>query len=172
MSTPETAIPDRAPRQRWHEWFDARFRTPVAIYGLIVYTSLLMIMSDDGDVPDTVADSVVTLLIFFLAHVFAQTLSDHGAHPLGRAIRHGFSHSAGMLYAAVPPTLVMLVAGAQGSDADDATFFAVCTTMLVLAFLGYVAYMRTGAAQWVRILGAIATALLGAFMAVLEYVIH
>lgn len=160
-------------RQRWHEWFDTRFRTPAAIYGLIVYSSLLMITSDHySDVTETIQASLSTLIVFFIAHVFAYTLADHGKHPFGRALRFALTHSAGMLYAAILPTIAMGIAGAQGLDASDSTDYAVYATMLVLGFLGYVAFMRTGRPQWVRILGAISLALLGAFVAILEYAFH
>jgi hypothetical protein len=174
MNTTDAHIgSEPVPRQRWHEWFDVRFRTPAAIYGLIVYSALLMITSDEDDgVTETVIGSVATLLVFFLAHAFAQTVSDHGAHPLRRAIAYGFTHSAGMLYAAVPPTIAMVIAGLQGSDASDASEYALWTTMVVLAFLGYIAYTRSGAPQWARIVGALVTALLGAFVALLEYAFH
>lgn len=158
---------------RWHAWFDARFRSPAAIYGLIVYSALLMIASDhEEDTTDVVVTAVATLIVFFIAHVFAHTLSDHGRHRLGRAIGYAVTHSAGMLWAALPPTLAMMIAGAQGLPAADAADYAVWATMAVLAFLGYVAYSRTGAHWSLRILGAIGTALLGGFVAILEYAFH
>lgn len=158
---------------RWHAWFDARFRTPAAIYGLIVYSSLLMITADhEEDVMIVVITSVATLVVFFIAHVFAYTLADHGVHRLGVAIRYAVSHSAGMLWAALPPTIAMLTSGMSGLSSEDASENALWVTMLVLAFLGYVAYSRTGARIAVRVLGAIGTAFLGAFVALLEYAFH
>lgn len=161
------------PRTGWHAWFDSRFRTPAAIYGLVVYSALLMLTADhEDDVIEVVIASVATLLIFFIAHVFAYTLADHGTHRLGVAVRYALTHSAGMLWAALPPTVVMLMAGSEGLTADEASSYALWATMAVLAFLGYVAYSRTGAKMGVRILGAIGTALLGAFVALLEYAFH
>lgn len=165
------AAPDAHPR--WHAWFDARFRSPAAIYGLIVFSALLMIGSDhEDDTVEVVLVALATLVVFFIAHVFAHTLADHGTRRLGPAIRYALTHSAGMLWAAIPPSLAMLIAGAQGMTAGDAADYAVWATMFVLAFLGYVAYSRTGAHWSLRILGAIGTALLGAFVAILEYAFH
>ncbi|MCX6501010.1 MAG: hypothetical protein NT132_01085 [Microbacterium sp.] len=173
MSMTETSAASPAPRQRWHDWFDVRFRTPAAIYGLIVYTALLMITSDhDDDVASTVWGSLVTLAVFFIAHVFAQTLSDHGRHPLGTATRYALTHSSGMLYAAVPPTAAMVIAGLCGQDAEDASGWALIVSTVVLGFLGWIAYSRTGAPRWARVVGALATALLGGFVAILEYAFH
>ncbi|HIE61225.1 MULTISPECIES: hypothetical protein [Microbacterium] len=171
--TPATGNRDGARTGGWHDWFDVRFRTPAAVYGLIVYSALLMITSDyETDVAEVVVSSVATLIVFFIAHVFAYTLADHGKHPLGTATRYALTHSAGMLWAAVPPTLAMVIAGAAGRTADDASAYALWVTMLVLAFLGYVAYSRTGAGIAKRILGATGTAFLGAFVAILEYAFH
>lgn len=158
---------------RWHAWFDARFRSPAAIYGLIVYSSLLMIAADhDNDTVTVVITAASTLVIFFIAHVFAHTLADHGKHRLGVATRYALVHSSGMLWAAVLPTIAMLIAGSQGLSAEDASDYAVWATTVMLAFLGYVAYSRTGARWFVRVLGAAGTAVLGVFVAILEYAFH
>ena len=77
-----------------------------------------------------------------------------------------------MLWAAVLPAIAMLIAGAQGQPAVDAADYAVWATMAVLAFLGYIAFSRTGAHWSIRILGAIGTAFLGVFVAILEYAFH
>jgi hypothetical protein len=175
MTQNDPPAPVEAPStaSRWHAWFDARFRTPAAIYGLIIYSSLLMITADhDPDVVDVVITSVATLVIFFIAHVFAYTLADHGVHRLGVAIRYAVSHSSGMLWAAIPPTLAMLASGMAGLNSEDGSSNALWATMAVLAFLGYVAYLRTGARLAVRVLGAVGTAFLGAFVAILEYAFH
>ena len=169
----EDSVAESAGSRRWHDWFDVRFRTPAAVYGLIVYSALLMITADhDTDVTDVVVSSVATLIVFFIAHVFAYTLADHGKHPLGRATRYALTHSSGMLWAALPPTLAMIIAGASGLQAEEASGYALWATMAVLAFLGYVAYSRTGAGIARRILGATGTALRGAFVAILEYAFH
>ncbi|GAA1697561.1 hypothetical protein GCM10009808_13760 [Microbacterium sediminicola] len=174
MSEEQTAeTPEERRAERWHEWFDTRFRTPAAVYGLILYSSLLMITADYHEgVADAVIASVATLVVFFISHVFAYTLADHGRHSLRAATLYSLTHSAGMLWASIPPTIAMLVAGANGLNADDSSVYALWTTMLVLAFLGYVAYWRTGARVWARILGAIGTSLLGAVVAILEYAFH
>ncbi len=165
------AASDDHPRRR--AWFDSRFRSPAAIYGLIIFSSLLMITADhEDDTVTVVITSAATLVIFFIAHVFAHTLADHGEHRLGVATRLALTHSAGMLWAAVPPAVAMLIAGAQGASASDASDYAVWATMAVLAFLGYIAYSRTGAHWAIRILGAAGTALLGVFVAILEYAFH
>lgn len=157
----------------WRHWFDDRFRTPAAIYGLIVYSALLLTTSDHHEsVGEVVLVSATTLIIFFVAHVFAQTLADHGRKRLWASTAGALEHSAGMLYAAVPPTIALLLAWWQGASTDDATEAALWTAVAVLGVLGYLAYARTGSSRGMRIVGAIGTAMLGALIAVLEYAFH
>ena len=166
-------VPGGEPPSRWQTWFDTRFRTPATVYGLIVYSALLMMMSDHGeDVPTCVLEAFSTLIVFFIAHLFAHTLADHGEHPLGSAIRNAFAHSSGMLYAAIPATAAMLIAGLNGDDADDASVWALIVATITLGFLGWLAYSRSGAPRWTRFVGAFATAMFGGFIALLEYASH
>lgn len=154
-------------------WFDARFRSPAAIYGLIVFAAFVTISSDHAvDAWDILDTAVWTLLVFFLAHVFAHTLTDHGEHGLASASRRAVRHASGMLYAALPAALVLVVCGIQGASADDAYAATVWATTIVLAVLGYVAYWRRGAHLVVRLVGALGTAALGLFIVLLEYLVH
>lgn len=159
--------------RRMGAWLDARFRSPAAIYGLIVFAAFVTIASDHAEDPwDMLDASAWTLVVFFTAHVFAHTLTDHGERGLGEAWWHAVRHSAGMLYAAIPSALVLVVCGMQGASADDAYVATVWTTTIVLAILGYVAYWRRGAHPMIRLLGAVGTAVLGILIVLLEYAVH
>ncbi|MGP3536302.1 hypothetical protein ACTU3I_16015 [Microbacterium sp. RD1] len=169
MSAPETG-------GRMHgftAWLNARFASAAAIYGLIVFSAFLAISSDHAeDAWDMLDTSAWSLVVFFLAHVFAHTLTDHGARGLGPATWHSIQHSAGMLYAAIPSTIVLIIGGIQGAPADDVYEATTWVTLVVLAILGYVAYWRRGAHLVVRLLGALGTAVLGLIIVALEYSIH
>lgn len=154
-------------------WLDTRFRSPAAIYGLIVFAAFLSIDSDDAhDVWELLRTALFSLVIFYIAHVFSHTLTDHGEQGLRRATRDAMRHAAGMLYAALPATLVLVVAALEDWSVDDAYGAAMWVTIAVLAVLGYVAYWRRGAHVLVRIVGALGTAALGALIILLEYAIH
>lgn len=163
---------DSARRLRLQRWFDDRFRTPVAIYGLIVYTTVVLIAEEENSVAELLAIAISTLFAFYLAHVFAHALSDHGRHPLGEATRLAFAQSLGMLYAAAPTTIAMIIAAFFTTDASDVADAGIWTALAMLAVLGYSAYSRTGAKLWVRLLGAFGTALLGLLVVMLEYLFH
>lgn len=154
-------------------WLDARFRTPAAIYGLLVFQAFITIDADDGDsVWEVLGTSVTTLVVFFIAHVFANVLTDHGEHGLRKATRRSVQHAVGMLYAAVPASLVMVGGALQGLTMDDVYAETMWVTWVVLAILGYAAYQRRGAHMAIRVLGALATAALGILIVLLEYAIH
>lgn len=168
-ATPEGTRPTGA----FAAWFDARLRTAAAIYGLIVFAAFLAISSDHAeDAWEMLATAATSLVVFFLAHVFAHTLTDHGRHSLRRATVDAVQHAAGMLYAAIPATITLIVCGVQGVSADDTYEAAMWVTIAVLALLGYIAYGRRGAHLVIRLLGALGTAFLGAALVLLEYAIH
>lgn len=174
MSAGEPAVPGAEPRPgRIASWLDARFRSPAAIYGLIVFTALVAIESDDAhDAWDMLDTAAWTLVVFFIAHVFAHTLTDHGEHGLRRAVRDAVGHASGMLYAAIPGAIVLVVCAVQQVPVDDAYEATMWVTTAVLAVLGYLAYSRRGAHPVIRVLGAVGTAALGGFIVLLEYAAH
>lgn len=164
---------EAAPRGRWGTWLDNRFRSPAAIYGLIVFAAFVTISSDHAhDAWEMLNTAVWTLIVFFLAHVFAETLTAHGERGLRASIVHAVVHAAGMLYAAIPGTITLIVCGVTGVNADDSYEATMWVTWVVLAILGYVAYWRRGAHVAIRLLGALGTAALGLFIVLLEYAVH
>jgi hypothetical protein len=170
---PQTTPASAARPSRLRTWFDARFRNAAAIYGLIVFAAFVTIGSDHAeDAWDLLDTAVWTLLIFFIAHTFAHTLTDHGERGLRAATWHAMQHAAGMLYAAVPAALVLVVCGVNGVSADDAWRASTWATTVVLAILGYLAYAQRGAHPVIRVVGALGTAALGWVIVILEYAFH
>lgn len=154
-------------------WLDVRFRSSAAIYGVIVFAAFVTISADHAaDGWEMLGSSASALIVFFIAHVFAHTLTDHGEHGLRAATRRAVQHSAGMLYASLPAAIVVLVGAMQSAAPDDLDDFSLLATVVVLAILGYNAYGRRGARPLTRLLGATGTALLGLFIVALEYAIH
>jgi hypothetical protein len=145
-------------------WLRRVFGGPSAVYGLILYSALIAGVSDEStDALEVLFVSLFSLIIFFIAHVFAHTLSDHGEKGLRDALRGGLAHSAGMLYAAIPSTLVLIV---------GAVSIALLIANIELGVLGYSAYAQRGAPRIVRVLGAVGTAILGFAITVLNYAVH
>ncbi len=96
MTDTDGPSPARVTGDALHRFFRDRFGSPAAIYGLILYTAAIGTISiGEEDLDDIAVEGLLSLLIFFTAHVFAHTVADHGRLSLGQAIRHGVTHSAG-----------------------------------------------------------------------------
>ena len=158
---------------RFRGWLHRVFGGPSAVYGLILYAALIAGVSDEStDSLEVLIVSFISLIIFFIAHVFAHTLSDHGEHGFWRALEGGVRESVGMLYAAIPSTLALIAGVVTRMDADDSVGLALLVATLVLGALGYSAYARRGAGTFVRIVGAVGTAILGFAIMLLNYAVH
>ncbi|WP_100811505.1 MULTISPECIES: hypothetical protein [unclassified Microbacterium] len=154
-------------------WLRRVFGGPSAVYGLILYSALIAGVSDEStDSLEVLIVSLFSLIIFFIAHVFAHTLSDHGEHGFWHALEGGVRESAGMLYAAIPSTIVLIAGATTRMDADDSVGLALLVATIVLGVLGYSAYERRGAGHVVRIIGAVGTAILGLAIMILNYAVH
>lgn len=158
---------------RFRGWLHRVFGGPSAVYGLILYAALIAGVSDEStDSLEVLIVSFISLIIFFIAHVFAHTLSDHGEHGFWNALEGGVRESVGMLYAAIPSTLVLILGATTRMDADDSVGLALLVGTVVLGVLGYSAYARRGAGPLVRIVGAVGTAILGFAIMILNYAVH
>jgi hypothetical protein len=155
-------------------WFRSRFGNPSAVYGLIVYTAAIGALSveDEDDLGSVLVRSVIALLVFFVAHVFAHTLADHGRLPLHQAIWSGVTHSVGMLYTSIPSTIVLILGVVFDWDPGDASDLALLTSVIMLGILGYSAYAERGSRHVIRWVGAVGTAALGFLILVLDYLVH
>lgn len=156
-------------------WVGARFVSVDAIYGLILYAALIAASSSE-DSPNAglvLVFSFFSLLIFWGAHVFAGTIVNHaGNAPLHTAIWQAIRHSSGMLYAAIAPSVPLVLGGIGVLADDDAVDIAllVCTGMLFL--LGYTAFARRNANLAARIFGGIGCAIFGTMVIALNAIAH
>jgi hypothetical protein len=150
-----------------------RFASPEAVYGLILYSAVIAGVSDDHtDTTEVLTISGFTLLIFFLAHVFATSLASHGERGFRKSVAYGIHHSSGMLYAAIIPTIPLVIGSFGRINADDSVDLALILVSLTLGVLGYSAYAQRGSPIWVRVLGAIGTMLFGFVVFILNYLVH
>ncbi len=153
-------------------WARERLATAPAIYGLIAYEALIAATSDVEDQPLVVTFTVaLELLVFFIAHAFAEVIAGLGPDRLYTAIGRGISHSLGMLYAAILPTVALLVCDLARTNAEVAADWALGVGLVVLAFLGYQAMAERGATTWRRVLGALGTAAFGLVVMLLYYLL-
>lgn len=155
--------------------------TASAIYGLLVYASLIAATSLHVDDDDTVATvlvfSAVTLVVFWVAHLFASTLAFHGderitAATLRTSFRSGVTESIGVLESAIIPTIPLVLGVLGVLPGRAAVFLSLIVATVVLGLLGFLAFSLRHGRWWVRVLGAIGTALFGVIVIVLEGSLH
>ena len=172
-----------------------------AIYGTILFAALIGVASDDGSangegdgipgdaslhgialhfgdraidraaVLDALLLAGVTLIVFWLAHVYARTIAAHGsAKSTRRALGEALEESSGMLVAAIPPTIVLLL-GAVGV-LPDAADWSLVVAIVVLGLLGWQSFAERGSGVAGRVVGAIVSALLGLALVILKATVH
>ncbi len=154
------------------------FGTESAVYGTILVSGLVALSSSHGETSASVLFTVIaTVLVFWGAHVYAGTVARHGevdGHVIGigAALRHALADSLGMLGAAAIPCLI-LTAGTTRLIPDDlANDAALWSGVVILALLGYIAFLGRGSVWWVRLLGAAGTAAFGMVFIVLKVFVH
>lgn len=157
-------------------WAGLRTRlvTPDAVYGTILYAALIAALADEDENEIVVLVwSAITLIVFWTAHVFAGVLAGHGRElALGPAVRRSLAHSSGMLYAAIPPT-IPLVLGAFGVlSTEEAEDLALLIATVLLGIIGATALAERGWRWWACVLGGIGTAFFGGIMIVLNALVH
>lgn len=154
-----------------------------AIYGVVTVSGLLVIVANQSESGTTEAlvKVVATVLVFWLAHVYAGTVAHLGdphddAEPssvrLGRALRHSLAHSGGMLLVTLVPA-IMLTLGALGLVSHDAAIWGTLwLDVALLAVLGYFGVAGWTSRLWPRLVGALLTAALGVVLILLKAWIH
>ncbi|MEJ1154525.1 hypothetical protein [Microbacterium marmarense] len=155
--------------------------TPAAIYGLLVFASLIAAMAVNRHEGDTIASvfvfSAVTLVVFWSAHVYAYSLAHHADEradgaTIWASIKHGADESVGMLEAAVLPAIPLVLGMFDVLAPPRAIFWALLAATVMLGVLGFVAFAIRDSRWWVRLLGALGTAAFGVLIILLESSLH
>lgn len=180
MTEERTAIDQNILRA--HRALHPGFGTEAAVYGTLLVSGLIAVSSAHGETSVRVLVTVgVTVIVFWGAHVYAGTVarmsnrtSRLGGQVIGarKAFRQSARHSLGMLTSATLPAAILLAGTTRIIPDDLANDIALWSGVLILAFLGYIAFLRRGSTQLVRIAGALATASFGAVFVVLKALIH
>lgn len=149
-----------------------------AVYGVILVGGLILVAGEHGDASwDTFWTVIVTVFVFWLAHVFAGVV----AHPeflqgkngaLKTAIRTSVGHARGLLVASIVPCAVLFL-GSWGIISDTIAFeLALWSGILVLTWLGFLIFWRAGYGIFGRIVGALITGGFGVVLIVIKAIVH
>ncbi|MCS5714797.1 hypothetical protein NVV95_09565 [Herbiconiux sp. CPCC 205716] len=151
--------------------------TPESIYGTIIVSALIVVVDDDENDFQLLVGVGSTVLVFWLAHVFAFTMAHHGRRGptqlgISAALGRALEHSTGLLLAAVVPMAVLGLGAAGVLDEGTAYLAALWVGVIVLFLLGVLAFVERGARWYSCLAGGLATALLGVAVIVLKAVFH
>lgn len=165
---------------RVHRVLRPGFGTEAAVYGTILVSGLIAVTSTKTETSALVLIKVAaTVIIFWGAHIYAGTvarLGDRtgtGGHVgLRSALGQSVKHSFGMLTSAAVPALILLAGTTRLIPDEIANDVALWSSVVILAFLGYIAFVIRGSSIAVRILGAVVTASFGLAFVGLKALVH
>jgi len=156
----------------------AAFVTEESVYGVILVSGMIVASGGhDASSWSVFWTVVVTVIVFWAAHLYAGTVAHHGLDHervvgLREAFRSAFRRSLGLLASALIPALILLLGATKAVPDAFALWAALWSGVVVLAVLGFVAFRRRGAALPMQFVGAIATAGFGIAMIVAKALIH
>lgn len=151
--------------------------TEEAIYGLILVSGMIVVSNSlVGTSANALISVVITVLVFFAAHVYAGTLArmalGQGKVPLGASFRAAAGHSQGMLLVAVVPITILALGISRVVDDEAAIWGALIADTLMLAGLGWFAVARWAPSIWTKLGSAAITAVFGLVLVLLKVLIH
>ncbi|WP_375383836.1 hypothetical protein [uncultured Microbacterium sp.] len=151
--------------------------TEDAIYGLILVSGMIVISAQiEGDPWAAFVTVLVTVVVFWIAHVYSQALALYARHRvdhnLRRAIGEAMYKARGMLVVAVPALLLLLAGVTEVIDDDVALTTALVVNVVLLAIVGWIAVARWSPSLWARTGGAVLTAAFGLILTALKAFVH
>lgn len=155
-----------------------RILSESAVYGVVLVSALIIVTGQNSDASlDVFLKVLGTVIVFWVAHVFAAVVATLGDAPAGKyalrmVVSHAVKESTGLLLAALVPLSVILL-GTIGLISDDmAVWAALSVDVVLLALLGYLGVARWSPRLVVRLAGAGITALLGVAIMLMKVFIH
>ena len=167
-------LPDSGARPRRFSIADGIF-SESAIYGILLVSALIVVTGRGQDGWQVLLRVAATVVIFWVAHVFANLLASIGRSDDFRpttALAHGISETSGMLLAALVPLVIILLGALRLVSNNSAEWAALWVNVTLLAVLAYIGLTRRGSRMWVRWAAAAGAALLGVLIVVLKASVH
>jgi hypothetical protein len=149
-----------------------------AIYGVLVVSAMIVVTGRKSETSWELFVTVLsTILVFWVAHVFAVVVSNLGLaiggdKTFGALLLYGIRHSSGLLLGASIPLAIILL-GAIGVLADaTAIWAALGIDIVILGVIGFIAVARMTPNPWARAAGVVVTSLLGVIIVGLKAFFH
>lgn len=152
------------------------YRAESTIYGVVLVTALIAVAWEKDDDLQVLAFELGTVVVFWLAHLYAGVVSHIGDHTLDARgiwieLVDSARHSIGMLVAMVVPSLFLLLEP-LGVDTWLAYWLALASGVAILAIVGWLNAARRSRSIGVRMLAAALTALFGLAVIALSAFVH
>ncbi|WP_290473509.1 hypothetical protein [Leifsonia sp. 71-9] len=176
LSQPRGVPTDHVHRALWRH-----IGTPAAIYGTIVYASVVAATSiglkESSAAWQVLIFAVVSVIVFWVAHVFSTALGFQGDADRLRdrvrdSLRQALQESSGMPEAAVVPSAPLLLAALGLVTIDTAISVALWLAVVMLALLGYLVLSVRSRPWWARIAAALTSALFGILVILLKTALY
>ncbi|PWC04994.1 hypothetical protein [Agromyces badenianii] len=154
------------------------FVTEESIYGVILVSGMIVVAGSHGASSWQVFWQVIlTVVVFWLAHVYAGTVARHGVEHgrvigIREAFLGSFKRSLGLVASALIPSFILLLGATKAVDDSVAMWIALWAGVVVLAVLGWIAFARRGSPWPIRLAGAVGTAAFGLAMILMKALIH
>ncbi len=152
-------------------------RAAPAIYGQILATAVVATLSEDPDyaVSDVLIAVVVTTIVFWLAHVYAESTArrltmDRNIRP--SEILVVAREEGTMVLAAIPTVLVLSLAAFEAFGRTLALDLALAVGIAELVGLGYVIARRSSFRFWATVGSVLLTASFGLIIVTLKVAVH
>ncbi|WP_431798650.1 hypothetical protein [Microbacterium kunmingense] len=160
---------------RGAKWLLSAYSGEHGIYGVVLVTALIGAEIEAPTDLDVIWFVAGTVGVFWLAHIYAAVVASRSRRPvppLHVGIRDGVRHSGGMALAMLIPVF-LLATGTWGVlDEWTAYFLALGSGVVILGLIGYLNARRNGATWPWRVLGVVATTLLGLLVIGLSILVH
>lgn len=147
-----------------------------SVYGLILVSGMIVVSNTlTGTSANALLTVVVTVIVFFAAHVYAGTIAGLAREHRGdfrASFRAALHHSEGMLVISVIPVVILLLGVSRVIDDDLAIWAALLVDTAILGVVGWFAVARWNPKFWVRITSALITAGFGFILVLLKAFIH
>jgi len=152
--------------------------TEEAIYGLILVSGMIVVAgSGSGASLDVLLTVVVTVLVFYAAHVYAGAVArlaeSGGSASPGASLAFAARESSGLLVASVVPVVILFLGTLHVIPDVVANWAALIVNTIMLAVLGWIAVGRWRPTFTARLLGALIAASFGVILILLKaFVTH
>jgi hypothetical protein len=147
-----------------------------AIYGTMLVTAIIAALSEDAQasLPEMVAATLLTIVVFWLAHVYADVVGERAA-TRDRAQWHSplalLIQERPMVGAALVPMIPLLIGAVAGLHRLAAARASLAVGIVELSVWGYIAGRHLGS-QPARLAGALFLSVLGIAITLLKVVVH